>query len=112
LHPFNFSSEKFTTQFANRLKSFRDNLCPICVQAPADRLDVIGFSADQSTDIYKTSWEVWKANQMPKLSREIHRDAFRTSDAFVVVWSDDGGAARIYKQDPRQCAVFYDAESD
>lgn len=111
-HPLIYSSEKFTTEFANRLQSFRDNLCPTCVKAPADRLEVIGFAADQSSDIYKTSWETWKRNQMPRVSREVHRDAFRTADAYVVVWQGEDGTARIHKQDVRQCTVFYDMETD
>jgi hypothetical protein len=110
-HPFNFSSEKFTTKFANRLKSFRDNLCPVCVKAPADRLEVTGFSADQTSDIYKTSWALWLYSQMPRLSKRIHRDAFRTGDAYAVVWADDDGKARIYHQDVRNCTVFYNLET-
>ena len=110
-HPFNFSSEKFTTQFADRLRSFRDNLCKTCVRAPADRLEVIGFATDQKSEIYKLSWEAWKRSQMPRITKRIHRDAFKTGDAFVVVWVDDAGAARIYPQDVRNCTVFYDLET-
>ncbi len=110
-HPFNFSSEKFTTKFADRLRKFRDNLCPTCVKAPADRLEVIGFSADRATDVYKQSWAAWQYSQMPRLAKRIHRDAFRTGDAYVVVWLDDEGKARIYAQDVRNCTVFYDMET-
>lgn len=110
-HPFNFSSEKFTTKFAERLRKFRDNLCPTVVKAPSDRLEVIGFSADEKSEIYKDSWAAWLYSGMPRLAKRIHRDAFRTGDAFVVVWEDDAANARIYPQDVRNCTVFYDMET-
>lgn len=109
-HPFNFSSEKFTTQFADRLKSFRDNLCRLVVKAPADRLEIIGFANDQNKALYEQSWQIWKYSKMPQLAKRIHREAFKIGDAFVIVWADDAGKARIYPQDPAQCTVFYDAE--
>lgn len=110
-HPFNFSSEKFTTEYARRLRRFRDNLCPTVVKAPADRLEVIGFSSDRNSDIYKTSWQLWLYSQMPRLSKRIHRDAFRTGDAYAVVWKDDADKARIYPQEVESCTVFYDMET-
>lgn len=110
-HPFNFSSEKFTNSFGERLRKFRDNLCPTVVKAPADRLEVVGFSSDKESDIYKISWELWKYSQMPKIAKRIHRDAFKTSDAYIVVWLDDEGRSRIWRQDPRTCCVFYNPET-
>lgn len=110
-HPLNFSSEKFTTEFADRLQKFRDNLCPTCVQAPADRLEVIGFASDVSSSLYQTTWDIWKRSQMPRLAKRIHREAFKTGDAFAVVWADAEGRARIWPQETAQCAVFYDMES-
>jgi hypothetical protein len=110
-HPFNFASEKFTTEFARRLQSFRDNLCPTVVKAPADRLEVIGFAADQKSDVYKQSWDLWLYSRMKKDAKKIHRDAFRTSDAFVVVWPDSTGRSRIYHQEPGTCSVWYDQEN-
>jgi hypothetical protein len=110
-HPLNFGSEKFTTEFAERLQKFRDNLCPTVVQAPADRLEVTGFSSDKNSALYKSTWDIWKYSQMPRIAKRVHRDAFRTGDAFVVVWADAEGRARIYHQDPKNCTVFYDMET-
>jgi hypothetical protein len=110
-HPLNFASEKFTTEFADRLAKFADNLCPTCVQAPADRLEVIGFSADKKSQVYKDSWDIWKYSQMPRFSRYVHRDAFKTGDAFVIVWKDESGRARLWQQEPANCTVIYDTET-
>jgi hypothetical protein len=111
-HRFNFSSEKFTTQFGDRLKSFRDNLCKTAVRAPSDRMEILGFSGEKDSDLYKASWEIWKRSKMPRISRRIHRDAFKTGDAFLLVWAGEDGAARMVRQEPKQCAVFYDPETE
>ncbi len=110
-HPFNFSSEKFTTKFADRLRKFRDNLCPTCVKAPADRLEILGFSSDKKSEVYNQSWAAWKYSEMPRLSKRVHRDAFRTGDGFVLVWADETGKARMYPENPSNCTVFYDLET-
>lgn len=111
-HAFNFASEKFTTQFAKRLHSFRDNLCKTAVRAPADRLEIIGFAADKKSTVYTESWNAWKYSNMPQLSRRVHRDAFKTGIGFVQVWADATGQARIVNQDPAQCTVFRDPETN
>lgn len=111
-HPLNFGSEKFSTEFADRLKKFRDNLCKTCVQAPADRLEIIGFSADSNSDVYKTSWDIWKRSQMPLFSKEVHRSGFKTGDGYLVVWQDADGKARLWKQEPANCTVVYDDETN
>ncbi len=110
-HELNFASEKFTTQFAKRLHRMRDNLCKTVVRAPADRLEIIGFSTDAESSVYVDSWAIWKRSQMPRLAKRVHRDAFKTGDAFVLVWADAAGNARIVNQDPEQCCVFYNPET-
>lgn len=110
-HPMNFSSEKFTTEFARRLKTFRDNLCPLVVKAPADRLEITAFSSEIDSDAYNKAWEIWKRNQMPRLSKRVHRDAFKVGDAYAIVWADADGNASILPQDPAQCCVFYNSET-
>lgn len=110
-HPFNFASEKFRTQFAIRLQKFRDNLCKTVVRAPSDRLEVVGFSSERDTQTYKDSWELWKYSNMARLSKRLHRDAFKTGDAYLIVWEDEAGRPRFYPQDARNCAVVYNAET-
>lgn len=110
-HPLNFSSEKFTTEFAQRLQNFRDNLCKTVVKAPSDRLEVVGFGSDKNSDVFKESWAAWDYSGMPRLAKRIHRGAFKIGDAFAIVWADDAGKARIYPQNARNCTVFYNDET-
>lgn len=111
-HEINFASEKFTTAFGRRLQNMRDNLCKTVVKAPADRLEVVGFSSQKTSSVYVESWETWKASKMPKISKRVHRDAFKTGDAFVLVWFGADDKASIVKQDPDKCCVFYDPETN
>lgn len=110
-HPINFSSEKFRTEYGKRLQHFRDNLCKIVVKAPSDRLEVIGFSSDAKSAVYNISWEAWKYSEMPRLAKRVHREAFKTGDAYVIVWGDEDENSRMHPQDSKQCCVFYDAET-
>jgi hypothetical protein len=111
-HGLLFASEKFRTQFAKRVHKFRDNLCKAVVKAPADRLEVVGFSDDVNSDAYRDSWQIWKYSNMPRLMKRVHREAFKTGDAYIVVWPDADGSARFYIQDPRFCCVFYNPETN
>jgi hypothetical protein len=110
-HSINFASEKFRTAFGDRVQNFRDNLCKIPVKAPADRLEIIGFNQEDNDVFYNDSWTIWKRSQMPKLTKRIHREAFKTGDAYLIVWADDKDKARMYPQDSRNCAVWYDADT-
>lgn len=110
-HEFNFASDKFTTKFAKRLKTMRDNLCKTVVRAPSDRLEIIGFGAEKDSDIYTKSWQIWKRSQMPRLAKRVHRAAFKVGDGFVLVWAGSDGNARLVPQDPAQCTVFYNPET-
>lgn len=110
-HPINFASDKFKTVFGQRVQTFRDNLCKTAVRAPSDRLEVVGFAQESNTAFYTESWPIWKRSQMPKLSRRVHREAFKTGDGYLIVWADDAGKARMYPQDSRNCAVWYNGET-
>lgn len=110
-HSFNYQSEKFRSLFGDRLRKFRDNLCKIVVNAPVDRLELIGFSDESDKTIYDKSWQIWKRSSMPRLARRVHLDAFKYGDAYLVVWTDKNGKSRFYPQDSRNCAVWYDPET-
>jgi hypothetical protein len=115
-HAQNYQSDKFRTMFGARLQKFRDNLCKTAVAAPCDRLEITGFSTQdkdgKTTKVYDEAWNVWKYSSMPRLAKRVHRDAFKTGDAYVICWTDKFGKSRIYVQDAYNCAVWYDQETD
>src|SRR5947208_3441294 len=89
-HQLNFASDKFKNKFGKRLQRLRENLCKTVVKAPASRLEAIGFQKDKK-DVQKKSWDIWKRNKMPRLSGDVHREAFKTGDSYVIVWTDEKG---------------------
>lgn len=112
-HAINFASDKFRTKFGERLRKFRDNLCRTCVVAPCDRLEVVSFSDEDQKDVFDEGWSAWKYSSMPRLAKRVHKEAFKTGDAYAVVWKDENEQARIYVQDSKttDCAVWYDTEN-
>lgn len=106
------ASEKFRTKFGNQLKEFSDNLCRTCVVAPCDRLEVVGFSDETDKAVFDAAWKLWKYSSMPRFAKRIHKDAFKYGDAYIVVWADGAGAARIFPVDARQCCVWYNSETN
>lgn len=106
----NFASEKFKNKFGKRLQSLRENLCKTVVKAPASRLEIINFLADKK-NTENPAWQLWKKSKMPLHSGKIHREAFKTGDAYVIVWTDKTGAARIYPQLASNITVWKDSET-
>lgn len=109
-HQINFSSEKFKNKFGKRLQKLRENLCRTVVKAPASRLEVIGFQSD-SEDIQNAAWDIWKRSNMPLNAGKAHREAFKTGDAFVIVWPDSSGKVRIHTQPAGNVAVWKDVDT-
>lgn len=112
-HPLAFATEKFKNTFGETLKRMRDNLCPIVVEAPADRMEVINFSgADENKEIAAAAWQLWQRDQMPLVSNEVHVETLKTGKGFVMVWQDPQTLeARFYPQDSRNCAVIENGDT-
>jgi len=109
-HQLNYSSQKFKNKFGRRLQSLRENLCRVVVKAPASRLETIGFQSD-SKEIEKAAWGVWKQNNLPFNAGKVHREAFKTGSAYVIVWADKNNKARIYPQVSSNITVWRDPET-
>lgn len=111
-HSLNFATEKFRSVFGDTLRTMRDNLCPIVVDAMSDRMEVINFaSEDDRTTVADEAWKLWKSANMELISNYTHTEALKTGSAFLIVWPDEGGRARYYLQDSRNCAYVEDPET-
>lgn len=110
-HQLNFASEKFKNKFGRRLQRLRENLCKTVVKAPVSRLEAIGFEAD-GADVVKKAWDFWKKSKMPLHSASVHREAFKTGDAYVIIWPDRTGKIKLYPQLAANITVWRNSESD
>jgi hypothetical protein len=107
-HELPLSSEKFRNTFGHMLRSMRENLCPIVVDAPADRMEIINFSAGDEDETHEEAWRIWQDAQMEFYSNELHKEAFKCGDAYLIVEQGLDGKAKFYVQDSRQCGMIYD----
>ena len=110
-HQLNFASDKFKNKFGRRLQKLRENLCKTVVTAPQSRLEIINFLADKK-NTENPAWQLWKKSKMPLHSGAIHREAFKTGDAYVIVWTDKTGAVRFYPQLSANVTVWRNTETD
>ncbi len=124
-HDLAFATEKFQSTFGMLFREFALNLCPIVCDAVRDKLRVTGFSleADEGEneipavdpeakpdEITYAARRIWRQNRMGSRSGEVHKEALRSGDAYVIVWPDAAGKAVIYPNRARSMAVIYDDE--
>lgn len=115
-HRLAFATEKFRSTFGRLFSEFADNLCPSIVDALADRLELTGFSTetpaegDAEDELGNAAWALWQANRMDVRAGQVHQDALRSGDGYVLVWPNASGAPTIYPQKPRLIHVEYDEE--
>jgi hypothetical protein len=112
-HKLTFATDKFRDAFGGLLAAFADNLCKTVVNTLADRLQVIGFASDTKQDsdgIGAAAWTIWQANRMDRRSGEVHIEALRCGDGYVIVWPGPDGAVRIHPQKASQMTIEYDTE--
>jgi len=96
------------------LRTLRDNLCPIVVDAPADRMEVINFSGDdpkKTSAVADVAWKLWQREVLELVSNDVHKEALKCGAAYLIIWADDENKAKFYKQDSRQCVVIEDEDT-
>lgn len=70
----------------NELQDFRINVCPIVVDALAEKLKVAKFSCKGQDDVF-TEW--WKRSRMNAVQSVVHTAAVRDADTYVLVeWNN------------------------
>lgn len=110
-HRLAFATEKFRNAFGALFRSFADNLCASVVDAVADRLQLVGFDVEEGEKgAADSAWAIWQANRMDRRAGEVHQEALRSGDAYVIVWPDESGAPVLYPNRGAVMTVHYDEE--
>lgn len=113
-HRLSYATEKYQNTFAEIIRKMRDNLCPIVVDAPADRMEVINFAGDQEdveSAVAATAWAMWQRERMEITSNDVHKEALKTGYGYLIVWPDAESVVKFYVQDSRNCIVIEDEDS-
>lgn len=110
-HYLSFATDKFRNAFGTLFREFADNLCPAVCDAITDNLQVTEFGVEKgSAKIAKLATQLWQSNRMDQRAGEVHLEAVKTGDAYVIVWPDANNAPVIYPQKSCICTVSYDTE--
>lgn len=111
-HDLAFATDKFKNAFGNLFREFALNLCPAVCDAVRDKLRIENFSAETGDgSLPKTAWKIWQQNRMGTRAGQVHKEAVKNGDAYVMVWVDPNKQITIYPQRAANCTVFYDEET-
>lgn len=112
LHELSFATEKFANAFGSQFREFAMNLCPVVCDAVKDKLKITGFGVVEGTpDNAATVKRIWNANRMNLRAGEVHKEALKNGDAYVMVWPDAFGQPVIHPNFAANLIVTYDAEA-
>src|SRR5688572_16842650 len=107
-HDLAFATEKFENTFGTLFREFALNLCPVICDAVRDKLRVTGFSIDEvgtpaalpadlgdhssrAGSLRCDTARIWTLNRMATRSGEIHKEALKCGDAYMIVWPNERG---------------------
>jgi hypothetical protein len=104
-HPLQFATTKFKEAFGALFSAFADNWCPIVVDAPVERLQIVGFRYGR--DASSEAWDIWQRNALDVESVIAHTEAGKCGRAFLLV-DPNGGDPRITVEHAAQVIVATD----
>lgn len=87
--PLKFATAKFEEAFGGVFQEFAYNISETVVDAHADRMQVVGFGADNDT-LSQKAQAIWDANGMDNREGQVEQEQFGMGDAYIAVEMVDG----------------------
>src|SRR5678815_4346103 len=122
-HDLAFATEEFANTFGTLFREFALNLCPAVCDAISDKLKIEGFSVLSEPPVVTGGSEgahppdtsggsdsIWHRNRMDARTGEVHKEALKNGDAYVIVWPEANGKAAIHPNRASSVTVEYDDE--
>ncbi|MET0646390.1 MAG: phage portal protein [Pyrinomonadaceae bacterium] len=110
-HQLAFATEKFQSAFGSLFKKFADNLMPPVVDAVKDSLVVTGFNVEAGDgSLADQAWKLWQDGRLARRAGQVHKEALRAGDAYLIVWPDREGRPSFHPNKAHLCTVNYDDE--
>lgn len=110
-HQLAFATEKFQNAFGSLFKKFADNLMPPVVDAVKDSLVVTGFNVEAGdASLADEAWKLWQQGRLARRAGQVHKEALRTGDAYLIVWPNNEGQPSFHPNKAHLCTVNYDDE--
>lgn len=114
-HPLELATDEWRETFGEDFAPV-DNWCALVVEAPVERMTVLGFRFGQvddsgapvERDPDREAWHIWQENLLDLESELAHDDAITTGYSAVLVWPDEDNKPLITVEDPLHTIVEYD----
>lgn len=119
-HDLAFATQKFENAFGTLFREFALNLCPVICDAVRDKLRVTGFGVDaiagEARDVsagsrHSDTRRIWHSNRLDTRAGEVHKEALKNGDAYIIVWPNAHGEAVYYPNRAANISVTYDEDS-
>lgn len=111
-HPLPEGDRRARELFRNMQRKARTNYCQLIVDAPRERLKVVGFrtGGTGSDDTDREAWKIWQANKLDANAGLVHTTALKYGIAYVIVGANkaDSSTPIITVEDP--CEVIHDTD--
>lgn len=105
--PLQYASRRLNAMFANSLEAkWVENWCRVVVDSLLDRLQLQGFTIDDTTASDKLK-EIWSLENGDLDADRVHRAGAVTGEAFVVVEQDPDKTVHMYANRPHLLEAFY-----
>lgn len=105
-HPLPEGDRRCRELFRRLQDKARTNYCQLIVDAPRERLKVVGFrtGGEGSDQTDRDAWKVWQANKLDANAGLVHTAALKFGVAYVIVGPNPNpdGAPVITVEDPRE----------
>jgi hypothetical protein len=109
-HALKFATQKFRNVFGGLFKEFADNYCPRVIETLSAYTSVKEIEASDEAQS-KVLEEMLESVRFDAMQIQVHEDAFKFGNSYLVAAETQGGTQRLYRQDPRLFRVLYDPEN-
>ena len=107
-HRLALMTQRFRTTFGHQFRAFADNLCTVVVDAVADKLAIVAWSAGEDGDALEPANAAWKAQRLAAAHDVIVQEQLALGDAYLTVWETPEGQPAWWPGSAETCAVRYD----
>lgn len=104
--PLAYLSPEAKAALGTRFNLVGTNVCRLAVTSLAERLRITGFTVDGTHDT--DLWKTWLRNDLDQLAPVAHREALALGRAYVIVWADESGRARVTVESAHQVTTMHD----
>jgi len=115
VQPLSYMHPELWLEVSERIKPVLIAWPMVVIDSVEERLDVIGFRFDNSTDGRddSTLWDWWQANNLDEGSEQVHLEALISGRSFVIVGTreDDQTVPLITAESPLQVFADFDPQT-